>query len=69
MRIKTLAQAKQALKVLDDKWLKTFGYTKPTEEELDKILEIYKEVDAMMQAKTKEIQERLGWELQINSEV
>ena len=49
--------------MLDDKWLKTFNEVKPTEEELDKMLEVYKEVDAIMTAKTKEIQDRLGWEL------
>ena len=49
--------------VLDDSWLKTWHYTKPTEEEIDKILEVYQEVDTMMKAKTKEIQEKLGWEI------
>lgn len=54
--------------VLDKDWLESWGHTKPTEEELDKILEAYKELVATIQAKTKEIQERLGWELQITED-
>ena len=54
--------------VLDKDWLKLWGHTKPTEEELDKILEAYKEIEATVQAKIKEIQERLGWELQITED-
>lgn len=50
-------------KTLDDKWLSTFNHEKPTVEEIDKMLEIYEEVDKIMVSKTDEIQKRLGWKL------
>lgn len=50
-------------KTLDDSWLSTFNHEKPTVEEIDKMLEIYEEVDKIMVSKTDEIQKRLGWKL------
>ena len=48
--------------VLDKEWCRTFNHIPPTENELDKMLEIYKEVDDLMTSKADEIRKRLDWE-------
>jgi hypothetical protein len=48
--------------VLDREWCRTFNHISPTESELDKMLEIYKEVDDLMTSKADEIRKRLDWE-------
>ena len=53
------------LKVLDYEWRRTFHHYPITEEEIDKMLKVYEDYDKLAKAKTKEIQDNLGWELYI----
>lgn len=48
---------------LDREWCKTFNHRMPSETELDKMLEVYSEVDKLMTSKADEIRKRLDWEL------
>jgi hypothetical protein len=51
------------IRVLDKDWVRTFNEVQITKDDIDKMLEIYEEIDSLMTAKTKEIQDRLGWEI------
>ncbi len=51
------------IKILDKDWVRTFDEVQITEDDIDKMLEVYEEIDSLMTAKTKEIQDRLGWEI------
>lgn len=50
-------------KAIDPQWCKTFKHREPSNTELDKMLEIYAEVDKLMTAKVDEIRKRLDWEI------
>ena len=51
------------ISVLDKDWVRTFNEVQITEDDIDKMLEVYEDIDSLMTAKTKEIQDRLGWEI------
>lgn len=48
---------------LDKDWCESFQHRMPSENELDKMLEVYAEVDKLMTSKADEIRKRLAWEL------
>ena len=48
---------------LDKNWCESFHHRMPSENELDKMLEVYAEVDKLMTSKADEIRKRLDWEL------
>lgn len=48
---------------LDKDWCESFQHRMPSENELDKMLEVYAEVDKLMTSKADEIRKRLDWEL------
>lgn len=54
-------------KALDYGWCRKTNHRMPLETELDKMLEVYEEVDRLMISKADEIQKRLGWDLLKNN--
>lgn len=58
--------ASNGLSVLDSEWRRTFHHSPITEEEIDKMLKVYEDYDKFAKAKTKEIQDNLGWEVYEN---
>lgn len=54
-------------KTLDKEWCRITNHRMPLETELNKMLEVYEEVDRLMISKTDEIQKRLGWDLLKNN--
>lgn len=51
------------ISILDKKWMTTFHHSPITEKEINKMIEVYEDVDKIMKEKTLEIQNKLGWEI------